>query len=299
MIELDLRDMFKHEPLACFNGELLPLSQVRVSVLDRGFLFGDAIYEVVRVYRRKPFLFEDHFERLRKNLKKLKIQANLERIREWIFKTLHAADEDDAVIYVQVTRGAAPRTHRFPAPEVSPNILIYVARFDDPYARERERGASVIVTKDLRWKRCDIKSVNLLANCLAAEEAHAAGCIEALLVDDEGQLIEGSRSSLFGVRDGSVLTAPLGENILPGITRRLLVKLCTETAIPMTEAAIFQNEVSDIDELFLTSTTMDILPIAQVDGIPIGDGNIGPIVRRLTAAYADTVRAFIKESSAG
>ena len=291
--DIELQSMFVSEPLANFNGKLMPLSQVKVSVLDRGFLFGDAVYEVIRVYYGKPFLYEEHVERLKKNLEKVSIRVDVEDIRRCITETLATARYDDALVYVQVTRGAAPRTHRFPHPNVVPNVLIYVSKFEDPYAQERKQGAAVIVTNDLRWKRCDIKSVNLLANCLAAEAAHAAGCTEALLVDDTGQIIEGSRSSLFGVKDGCVLTAPLGENILPGITRRLLMKLSADCSIPMTEAAIYQDQLSDIDELFLTSTTMDILPVTKVDRVVIGNGAIGPVVKQLKSAFEEAVRAFV------
>lgn len=284
--------MFEKEPLANWNGELLPLSEVRVSVLDRAFLFGDAIYEVIRVYGGKPFLYEDHFARLDRNLKKLDLPSNAEQIGSRILQTLAASEVVDGVIYIQVTRGVAPRTHRYPSLAPHPNELIYVAHYVDPYVQLREQGVAVIVLDDKRWKRCDIKSVNLLANCMAAQTAYEAGCPEALLVNESGCLVEGTRTSLFGVRQGTVLTAPLGENILPGITRKLLIQLTEECGIPMEEKTIHRDSLKDIDELFLTGTTTEILPITKVEQTNIGTGTVGPIVKRLIAAYRKQIEKF-------
>ncbi|MEW4487465.1 aminotransferase class IV [Thalassoglobus sp. JC818] len=288
--------MFEQEPLACWNGERLPLSEVRVSVLDRGFLFGDAIYEVIRVYAGKPFLFHDHLNRIQRNLEKMSLTADLDSIERWILETIAASGYVEASVYIQVTRGVAPRTHRFPDPPASPNVLIYVAAHHDSYAKFRNSGASVVVFPDQRWKRCDIKSVNLLANCIASDFAYQRGCAESLLVDASGKLVEGSRSSLFGVKDSVVLTAPLGENILPGITRRLIQQLCEECKLEMHEETIPHSQLNEIDELFLTATTMEILPVTQVDDHLIGDGQIGPVSRQLVEAYRNYIDRFRSEA---
>ena len=292
MMDVEIQGMFETEPLANWNGEQMPLSEVRVSVLDRAFLFGDGIYEVIRVYDGRPFLYSQHLDRLARNLDKLSLSTDIDNIKSRIEQTIAATDFADATVYIQVTRGVAPRTHRYPRPTPEPNVLIYVAKLNDPYREYRQDGAAVIVTPDMRWKRCDIKSLNLLANCMASEAAHAAGCVEALLVDESGKLIEGSRSSLFGVRDGMVLTAPLGAHILPGITRRLLMTLCERASIAIHEEAIFQDEISTFDELFLTGTTMEILPVVKVDETTIGSGRPGPVVRSLVDEYKRYVDEF-------
>ncbi len=277
------------DPLANWNGELMPLSEVKVSVLDRAFLFGDAIYEVIRIYNGCPFLFEDHVSRLGRNLEKISLPANAVAIGERTRETIAASDVVEGIVYIQVTRGVAPRTHQYPVPAPQPNELIYVADFEDPYANTRKQGVSVIVLNDMRWKRCDIKSVNLLANCMAAQAASEADCAEALFVDGNGRLTEGSRSSLFGVRNGTILTAPLEENILPGITRKLLMQLAKECHFPMREEGLHLNKLSEIDELFLTGTTTEILPITLVDQQKIGTGTVGPVASKLDEAYKKTV----------
>lgn len=276
-------------PWANWNGEEQLLDSVHVPATDRGFLFGDAIYEVLRVYHGQPFLFEQHLARLEKNLRQLRINSDAAVIRQRITALLQRSQVQDGVVYIQVTRGSAPRTHRFPEPAVRPNELIWVAPQGDPYAALRTIGGKAITTRDLRWKRCDIKSVNLLANVLAAEDAHAAGCVEALFTDDTGRLIEGSRTSLFGVRSGEILTAPLGSNLLPGITRQLLTELAATAGITLREEALRVEHLSDLDELFLTGTTTEILPLIQVDDVTIGKGQPGPVTQRLQAEYRRVV----------
>ncbi len=289
MPEPTIKSDAHRDPLANWNGALMPLSEVKVSVLDRAFLFGDAIYEVIRIYGGRPFLFEDHVARLGRNLEKLNLPADAEAIAGRTRETIAASDVVEGIVYIQVTRGVAPRTHQFPVPAPQPNELIYVADFKDPYVSVRQQGVSVIVVDDMRWKRCDIKSVNLLANCMAAQAACEAECAEALFVDGNGRLTEGSRSSLFGVRNGTILTAPLRENILPGITRKLLMQLAEECDFPMREEALHLDNLSEIDELFLTGTTTEILPITLVDQRKIGTGTSGPIATKLYDAYKKTV----------
>lgn len=291
----ELAQLFDHVPQANWNGELLPLTEVRVSVLDRAFLFGDAIYEVMRLYGGRAFLREDHLQRLQRNLEKMAFPAEAAVIAARMDDTIAASGVQEGMIYVQVTRGVAVRTHRFPEPAPEPNVLIYVSRFSDPYTTLRSQGVPVITVPDLRWKRCDIKSVNLLANCMAAQQAHEAGCPEALLVNEQGELIEGSRTSLFGVRDGEILTAPLGPNILPGITRRFLMQLADDCQLSLAEQTLHASKLNLVDELFLTGTTTEILPIIAVNNIPIGNGTVGPVTQRLLQAYQERVEAFRKQ----
>lgn len=288
----EIRALFQQEPLANWNGQLLPLSEVRVSVLDRAFLFGDAIYEVIRLYHGKPFLFDDHLSRLGRNIEKMALLASADGIAQRITETISASDIQNGIIYIQVTRGVAPRSHRYPDPLPQPNELIYVAPFQDPYIDLRKSGAAVITQNDLRWKRCDIKSVNLLANCMAAQAAHEAGCSDALLINDQGELVEGTRTSLFGVQGGTILTAPLGGNILPGITRKLLMDLAEQCQLEMQEKIIRHDQLNEIDELFLTGTTTEILPITKVDDQQIGEGTVGPVAQQLIAAYQARIQTF-------
>src|SRR5437660_8191540 len=213
------------EPLANINGEQMPLSEAKVSALDRGFLFGDAVYEVLRVYGGKPWLEDEHFRRFERSLASVRIGGvDVARLRRRMHDTLRAGGFREALVYLQVTRGAAPRAHSFPA-AATPLEFLYVAEFRDPYAAAREQGGCVVTHPDIRWDRCDIKSTNLLANVLAMQAAKEAGCVEALLYLPDGTLTEGSHTSFFGVLDGTVLTAPNSNAILPGITRSLVMRL--------------------------------------------------------------------------
>jgi D-alanine transaminase len=283
--------------LANWNGVEMPLADVRVSVLDRSFLFGDAIYEVLRVYSGIPFRLQDHLDRLTRNLEKLKIPADVGRLAERMDATLQNSGLDEASIYLHVSRGEAPRTHRLPVPAPRPNELIYVQPFRDPYPTQRIHGGRAILIRDIRWKRCDIKSVNLLANVLGAEEAHAAGRDEAIFVEEDGSLVEGTHTSLFAVRDGSILTSPLGPQLLPGITRKLILEMAARTQIPLVEERLHRDQLGEIDELFLTGTSTEVLPIVEVDDISIGDGKPGAITQRLQAVYREIVSAECRPKS--
>ena len=191
------------EVLACLNGEIMPVEQARVPVWDRGFLFGDSVYEVWRTYRGRCWLEPEHVARLRRSLKELDFPpVDLERLMDRVHRTLAASGIEEGTVYVQITRGVAPRAHAFPDPPVPPTELIIARPYDDgPTARLREAGAAVISHPDLRWKRCDVKSTNLLANVLAMEAARRAGCQEAVLVDSAGLVTEATHSSLIWVRE--------------------------------------------------------------------------------------------------
>jgi D-alanine transaminase len=281
------------EPLANVNGVTMPLSDVRISALDRGFLLGDAVYEVLRIYRGRPWLVEEHFRRLGRSLTAINIRGvDLETLRERMLQTIAAGKFQEATAYLQVTRGSAPRSHAFPVDTV-PLELLYVAEFQDVHHASREHGAAAVTYPDLRWERCDIKSTNLLANVMAAQAAKEAGCAEALLYLPDGTLTEASHNSFFGVLDNAVLTTPAGNAILPGITRGLVFSLCAGAGIPVRERSLNRKDLSQVSELFLTGTTMEVLPIVKVDGNPIGSGTPGPETRRLQAAYRQRVQEFL------
>jgi D-alanine transaminase len=278
------------EPLADVNGVRMPLSEVRISALDRGFLFGDAVYEVLRIYHSRPWLVDEHFARLSRSLHAIHIHGvDLDRLRRRMLETIAAGPFGEAIVYVQVTRGAAPRSHSFPA-NATPLEFLFVQEFVDPYVEARQEGASVITQPDIRWGHCDIKSTNLLANVLAAQAAKEAGGVEALLCSEDGIVSEGTHTSFFGVLDGKVLTAPNSNHILPGITRGLVFRLAQRARIELQEHELRRPDLARVSELFLTGTTSEVLPVVRVDGQPIADGKPGWITRRLQEAYREAVR---------
>jgi D-alanine transaminase len=278
------------EPLANINGEQMPLVEARIPALDRGFLFGDSVYEVLRVYNGRPWLAEEHFARLGRSLDSIRIHGvDLVRLRRRMLETIAAGPFVEAIVYIQITRGAAPRSHGFPT-GVQPLEFLYVQEFHDPYVQARQEGAAVITVPDMRWGRCDIKSTNLLANVLALQAAKEASCIEALLCSDDGIVSEGTHTSFFGVLDGRLLTAPNSPHILPGITRGLILRLAKRAGIDLQEHELRRPDLARVSELFLTGTTSEVLPVVRVDGQPIADGKPGPIARRLQEVYRDAVR---------
>jgi D-alanine transaminase len=282
------------QALANVNGKQLPLAEVMIPALDRGFLFGDAVYEVLRIYEGKPWLLEEHWRRLGHSLEAIRIDGvDLNRLQTRMVETIAAGPFREATAYIHVTRGAGPnRSHYFPA-KAAPLEFLYVQEFTDPYAEQRQLGACVITQPDVRWERCDIKSTNLLANVLAMQAAKEASCVEAVLVLADGTLTEGSHSSLFGVLDGQVLTAPNSNAILPGITRSLVLRLADRTGISVREDVLKRDNLRQVSELFLTGTTTEVLPVVRVDSQGIGDGKPGPVTRRLQEAYRKAVREFV------
>jgi len=276
-------------PLANIQGEILPLTEVRISVLDRGFLFGDSIYEVLRVYRGRPFLEEEHWQRLARSLDAIRLPGiDLVRLRHRMHETLRASNLKEALIYLQITRGSAPRTHAFPKDSI-PLELLWVQEYADYQAEARRIGAYALTQPDLRWERCDIKSTNLLANILAMQAAKESGAIEALFYLPDGTLTEGSHSNLFGVQHGKLLTYPLSNAILPGVTRQLIVRLAQRCNIPLVEQPINRGQLDRLDELFLSGTTAEVMPLVRVDGKPIASGTPGPLTQRLQAAYREAI----------
>lgn len=275
--------------LANVNGETMPLEQARVPVLDRGFMFGDAVYEVLRVYRGRPWLIEAHFARLARGLEALRIPGvDLARLKERMHATIAAGKFQEAVAYVHITRGAAPRKHAFP-PNAVPFELLYVQEFSDPYVELRRTGAKAITQPDIRWDRCDIKSTNLLGNVLAMQAATEAGCVEALLYLPDGTLTEGAHTSFFAVRDGVLLTRPNSSAILPGTTRDLVLRLAAQVGLPAREQSLNRAELPLVSDLFLTGTTSEVLPIVRVDEQVIADGRPGIATRKLQEAFARAV----------
>jgi D-alanine transaminase len=282
-------------PLANLHGKIMPLEQVTISALDRGFLFGDAVYEVLRVYRAKPWLEDEHFARFERSLGEIKITGvDMPRFRQRMHETIRAGGFSEAMVYLQVTRGAAPRKHAFPK-DSQPLELLWVQEYDDTSTqRQRETGCGVITYPDLRWHRADIKSTNLLGNVLANQASSEAGCAEAILYLPDGALTEASHSSFFAVQNGQLHTTPLKANVLPSITRAYALKLAAQANIEVVERMLQRKELDEVDELFLVGTTSEVLPIATVDGRPVKESKPGRVTRRLQAIYAERVREFLK-----
>jgi D-alanine transaminase len=270
-----------------FNGAFVPKDEVSISPDDRGFVFGDGVYEVVRAEEGTLFRLDAHRERLRRSLEGIHLReaVDLDTLWDAVQGLLPRNDltTGDAKVYLQITRGAAPRQHAFPDPPVEPTIYARAEAIDLP-TKKWEQGVKVILRPDQRWARCDIKSLNYLPNVLANQAAMEADAYEALLTR-EGFVTEGSHSSMAAVVDGTVVTRPLTNRVLPSITRQVLLELCADQGIPTTERPIAVDELSDADELLLLGTTTGIMPIVQVEDWAVGDGTPGPMVRELQAAF--------------
>lgn len=274
-----------------FDGRYVLKSQVMVSPDDRGFLLGDGIYEVAAAYDGRFVALDRHMERLRHSLRESRIGDNVADPLESVFNGLLErngfGDSGMAMVYLQVTRGVAPRTHAFPKIPVRPTVYAYAAPF--PAMGDLAAGVSAITRPDLRWSRCDIKSISLMANCMANQEAKESGSFEAILIRD-GTVLEGSHTSIFGVIGGEVRTAPLSNLILPGITREIVIELCRANDIPLREEAMTEEELRNVDELFLTGTTTEVLPIVAVDGTPVANRRPGAVTTRLEELYRLEIR---------
>ncbi len=277
--------------LVYLNGEFIPAESAVVPVEDRGFVFADGVYEVARVYDRRVFKMPEHLRRLGDGLAAIRIE--LPELEELPAVAERLMDENGlrsggATVYIQVTRGVAPRKHAFP-PGVKPTVYVAVKPYADAPLEYWTDGVAAIRYPDIRWARCDIKSISLLPNVLANNAAHEAGGFEALFVRD-GVVIEGSHSNLAAVYDGTVVTFPLSNYILPGITRACVLGLCRDLAIPVREGPIYDHQLFDAQEAFLLGTTTEVMPVVRVDGRPIGAGRPGPVTRRLIDAYRELTR---------
>ena len=272
--------------LVYLNGEFVDHASARVSVDDRGFLFADGVYEVARVYDGRIFQLRPHMERMQHGLGELRIHAQVDAIPDIAERLLDENElrQGDATVYVQVTRGAAPRAHAFPPPETPATVYVLAKPFRQHPATYFEDGVATITVPDTRWSRCDIKSIALLPNVLANQQAKDHGAFEALFVRD-GALIEGSHSNLFGVLDGRLITYHLCGYILGGITRKLIMDRAPELGIRVAEEPVKLAELDRVEELFLSGTTTEVMPISKVDNKLIGDGKPGPVTRRLQEAF--------------
>lgn len=269
------------------NGEYVDHANARVSVDDRGFLFADGVYEVARVYDGRIFQMQPHLERLAHGLGELRIRDDVAQDIAAISEKLldeNSLRTGDATIYIQVTRGAAPRAHAFPSPETPPTVYVIAKPFKNHPAKYWTDGVAAVTLPDERWTRCDIKSISLLPNVLANQKAKDQGAFEAIFVRDD-VLIEGSHSNLWAVIDGVAVTYPLCGYILGGITRKLIVDRAAEIGLQVREEPIPVAALPRIQELFLSGTTTEVMPVVKLDQHVIGDGKPGPVTQKLQDAY--------------
>jgi D-alanine transaminase len=270
------------------DGQYLPLDQARVSPLDRGFLFGDGAYEVIPVYSRRPFRLEEHIARLGRTLAAIGL-PDPDGAAEWaaIVRELVARNEwEDQSVYLQVTRGAdTKRNHAFPA-VIRPTVFLMSEALVTPSAAQLESGVAAVSAADFRWLRCDLKTISLLAGCLLRQRAVDAGCAETILFRD-GFLTEGAASNIFIVRDGAMLAPPKSHLMLPGITYDVVLELAQRHGLAHEVREILEDEVRTADEIWMTSSTKEVLAITSLDGHAVGNGKPGPVGRKMHAWYQD------------
>jgi D-alanine transaminase len=282
-----------NDRLCYLNGAYKPLSQAQVSVLDRGFLFGDGIYDVAPVYGRKLFRFDEHMARLSRSLDKIRI-ANphtrdewLERCRKLVAALAETEGSDDQVVYIQVTRGVAPRDHVMPE-GIAPTVFMMSNPMKPPTAEQRHGGVACTTARDFRWERGDIKSISLLGNVLARQMSADHGAVETIMFRD-GWLTEAAACNVWIVKDGAFLGPPKSEHVLEGIRVDLLEELCEEEGIAYNLKPISEADVLSADEVILSSATKEVLPVTKLDGEPVGHGALrgkpGPVYARLHEAY--------------
>jgi D-alanine transaminase len=276
--------------LAMVRDSIVPLTQLDPVYLDRGTFFGDGVYEVVRSYRGRLFALTEHLERFERSQREIALRlTDTAELRRRIERAFAEAGLPEAAVYFHLTRGSAKREHTWPE-GLEPSFFLTVTALPDT-AGIKEKGVAVATHPDWRWKRCDIKSLNLLPNILAKQAANARGCFEALLVDEQGRITEGASSAVLAVVGDALVTRPLGPEILPSITRHFVLRLAERAGLTVVEKPFTPAEAVAADELLLAVTTKDVVPVVSVDGRPIADGRPGPRTRRLAAEFAELAGA--------
>jgi D-alanine transaminase len=285
------------DTLCHLNGQTLPLRDAKISVLDRGFIFGDGIYEVIPVYGRRCFRFDEHMARLARGLGKLRIENPHDR-DGWLalVRGLVASQPaDDQLVYIEITRGVALRDHVMPE-GITPTVFVMSNPMKPPSAEQRHQGVACVSARDFRWERGDIKSVSLLGNVLARQISADHGALETVMFRD-GWLTEASSSNVWVVHEGALLGPPKSPHVLEGIRYDLLAELCAEVGIAYNLRPIAESDVHAADELILSSATKEVLPVTRLDGEPVGHGALrgkpGPVYARLHEAYQ---RAKLEQS---
>jgi D-alanine transaminase len=280
------------------NGKFLPMEQAMVPVLDRGFIFGDGVYELIPVYSRAPFRMDEHLARLERSLAAVRIRNPYarERWREIIRELVAQQPWEDQAVYFQVTRGVAKRDHAFPA-GVEPTVFAMANALVNPPRELVEKGAAAVSAADNRWLRCDIKSISLIGNVLLRQASADAGAAETILFRD-GKLTEASASNVFVAKNGLLLSPPKSNLILPGITYDVVVEIAQALKIPLEFRDVSESEVRNADEVWVTSSSKEILAVVALDGRPVGEGRPGPLFRRAYQGYQDFKRRVMRKEAA-
>ncbi|MBU8879788.1 D-amino-acid transaminase [Bacillus sp. FJAT-29790] len=263
------------------NGEFHERSAAKVDIEDRGYQFGDGVYEVIRVYNGKMFTVTEHLERLIESGKKIgmEIPYTVDEMKELLKELMERNQLALGTIYMQVSRGISPRNHAFPAADVAPTFIAYTREVGRP-VENMKTGVKAILNEDIRWLLCDIKSLNLLGNLMAKQKAVEAGCFEA--IQHRGDIVtEGSQSNISIIKDGKVMTHPADNLILNGITRQKVLEVCRMNGIPYEEATYTVESLLEADEVFLSGTTVEVTPIVEIEGKKVGGGVPGPVTRKL------------------
>jgi D-alanine transaminase len=267
--------------LACVNGRIMPIEAAMVPIEDRGYQFSDSVYEVIATYRGRLFLLERHLDRLQKSMRDLAFPPlSIDRLRDTILELQGQAGFDRAAVYVQISRGVAPRNHPFPH-QATPQVVMTVRQTPEIPTECIREGIRAITVDDIRWKRCDIKTVGLLPNVLAKQQALDAGARDAIFISAEGVVREATSSNLFIRKGDRLLTHPLTPAILPGITRAVLIEICRERGIAVDEEFFNEQEMMAADEVMLTGTLTEVLPVTRINDRTIGKGLPGTMSREL------------------
>jgi len=276
------------------NGELLPLEEAKVPVLDRGFIFGDGVYELVPVYSRVAFRLDEHLARLERSLGEAKIRNpySRQRWREIIYQLVDAQPFEDQGVYFQVTRGVAKRDHAFPR-DIQPTVFMMANPLVNPPRAQVEAGGAAVSAQDNRWLRCDIKSISLIGNVLLRQVSAEAGASETILFRD-GKLTEASASNVFIVRRGVIVSPPKSSLILPGITYDVVAELARANGMPLEFREVPEADVRSADEIWVTSSSKEVLAIVSLDGRKVGDGKPGPQFRRMYELYQEFKRSVMR-----
>jgi D-alanine transaminase len=273
------------------NGRFVAPEEAVISIHDRGFIFGDAVYEVLRSYQGRLWAVERHLRRLRHSLEGIDLRGvDVEEMRGVMEEANRRSEFPNASIYLQITRGAAPRRHSYTR-DLIPTVLVTVRDITPMLAEINHESATAITAPDLRWRRCDIKSTNLLPNILARRRAMEQGAHEAILVDAEGYVTEAASMAVFCVEKSCLLTTPLGPEILPSITRQFVVEIAQDDGIPLREERVALDRFRRAEEILVASTSHEACPVTRLDGQLVGDGKAGPIARRLKAGFKKRVAA--------
>lgn len=276
-----------------WNDKIVNEEEVNIGYEDRGYQFGDGIYEVIKIYNGNVFTATEHIDRLYASADK--IQLVIPYTKDVMHKMLHELIElnevQDGQIYLQVTRGTSPRQHNFPTPAVESVLTAYTKETTRPFA-QLENGVKACFVEDIRWLRCDIKSLNLLGNVLAKQEAVSKGCFEAIL--HRGEIVtEGSSSNMYGIKDGVLYTHPVSNLILNGITRKVILNCCAEVGISVVEEAFTKEQALGMDEIIMSSTNAEVMPIIAIDDQPIGKGKPGEWTKKLQQAFENKIPSSI------